>query len=392
MRSSSDLRIWIALGVLLFLVFVASLFGERIEDPDQPELRPVRSTYRSRPSGLRALYLTLDKLGYRPRRLHQTPEKLPGDGALVIAEPPLDLTEAEWQALTRWVERGNLLLLYSETGRLFDLRRPQLFPGGATSTPAPVQPVPIATPAAPVIRSPYRIPMSRWRQRPLIPLYADGAGTALSYARWGKGAAVLACSPWSLSNEGIAQGGNLALFLNLLDAYGHGKRAPVYFDEYHQGLSDRGGPMSLLAPVARFGVWQLGVALLLLVLAVAWRFGGVVPVETLSRRSRAEYLEAMTGLFRRARALELVARKLEEESRRGMARALGLPPTARPEAIAAAAQERRGLDARHLLDALQEADALAAARDRQIPVDERRLLAVAARLHDLRQELTGWKG
>jgi hypothetical protein len=246
-----------------------------------------------------------------------------------------------------------------------------------------------------VVQAAYRLKMTRWAPLPrpltpfLIPLYADKEGPVVSIARQGSGLVVLSCSPWSLSNEGIARGDNLALFLNLVDLYGGGKRRPIYFDEYHQGRAGGGGALGLLAPVARFGVAQLVVALLLLVLAVAWRFGAATPVETLERRSRTEYLAAMTGLFRRARALELVAGKLGEETRRDLARGLGLPPAARPEVIAAAAHAKRGVDGSRVLDTLTEADALSVARARQIPIDERRVHAAALKLHELREELLG---
>jgi hypothetical protein len=197
---------------------------------------------------------------------------------------------------------------------------------------------------------------------------------------------ILSCSPWSLSNEGIAGGNNLALFLNLLDVYGPGKRQPVYFDEYHQGHGAQGGLLSLLPPVARAGLFQVLVGLLLLVFAVSRRFGPIVTTETPERRTRAEYLAAMTTLFRRARALELTAGKLKIETQRELARGLGLPPAARPEEIARAAQEKRGIDGERILRTLEEADLLSVARARHLPIDEHRVLALAAKLHELRKE------
>lgn len=423
------MRIWLALGALVLLAMLLGLLGPTEPGADEPETRPLRSTYRSRPSGLRALYLTLERLGYRPRRHVERLDRLPGDGVLVIAEPVQEIDREGWQALAAWVERGNLLLLFSDSGRLFEAGiigsgppapgptlRPRLVGRLVASSAAPVQPAPVTVGAPePVVQSAYRLRRTAWDLPPLaspsherrgersppssagrgagevglIPLYADPEGPVLSVGRRGKGTVVLSCSPWSISNEGIAKGSNLALFLNLVDVYGGGKRRPIYFDEYHQGRAGRGGPLGLLAPVARFGVAQIVLALLLLVLAVAWRFGPALPVEALERRSRAEYLAAMTGLFRRARALELVAAKLGEETRRELARGLGLPPSARPEAIAAAARTKRGVEEGRVREILAEADALAAARARQIPLDERRVHAAAQRLHDLREELLG---
>jgi hypothetical protein len=417
-RLSADTRVWIALGVLVLLGILFSLGRTAPEDRTTPEVTPLRSTYRTRPSGLRALYLTLQQLGYPARRFHEPLTALEEDGALVIAEPVQEITPREWEALQEWVERGNLLLLFSDTGHLFE-------PGGRyrTFTPtspanaAPVQPTPAAAGAAVhVVQTPYHFEEESWspRQgqeesrtgaapasnaplrrifapRPVVALYADRTGPVLSLARWGKGVVLLSCSPWSLSNEGIARGNNLTLFLNLLDVYGAGKRRPIYFDEYHQGHGGAAGPLSLVAPVARAGLAQIVVALLLLVYAVSRRFGAVVPVETLERRTRAEYLGAMALLFRRARALELVAGKLRDETERELARGLGLPPTARPEEIARTAEERRGVSAERVLAALEEADLLSVARAREVPIDESRVLALAARLHELRKDILRWQ-
>jgi hypothetical protein len=410
-RASADARIWIGLGLLILLALLFSLGRTAAPDVGVPDVTPLRSTYRARPSGLRALYLTLEQLGYRPRRHHQTLDHLTEDGALVIAEPPIDLAPREWEAVVRWVERGNLLLLFSDSGHLFEPdEHPAVSLPTAPSTALPVQPVPVVAGArSHVVQGLYRIDTESWSPvrpegvfrtgprgrratrprlfpaRPVLPLYADATGPVLCFSRWGRGTVILSCSPWSLSNEGIARGSNLALFLNLVDAYGAGKRRPIFFDEYHQGQGDAGGPLSLLPPVARTGVAQVVVALLLLVVAVAWRFGAIVPTEALTRRTRAEYLAAMTTLFRRARALELVAGKLKVETERELARSLGLPPTARPEELAAAAQEKRGLDAERVRRTLEEADLLSVARARQIPIDEHRVLALAVKLHDLRE-------
>jgi Domain of unknown function (DUF4350) len=415
-RINADARVWIALGVLALLL---SIGRTAAPDDSAPEVTPLRSTYRTRPSGLRALYLTLPKLGYTARRHQETLDRLKGDGALVIAEPVLDIAPREWEAVRKWVSRGNLLLLYSDSGHLFapGERHQTQTPTTPVST-NPTQPAP-AVLGAPnhVIQSPYRFDGDSWsperseemaepfsskkKQKPapkhvfppepVVTLAADGLGPALSLSRWGKGTVLLSCSPWSISNEGIAKGSNLALFLNLIDAYGAGKRHPVYFDEYHHGQGGPTGVLSLLPPVARGGLAQIVFALLLLVVAVARRFGPMLPAEALERRTRAEYLTAMSLLFRRARALELAAGKLRDEAQRDLARGLGLPPAAGADAIARAAHEKRGVDADRVRRTLEEADMLSVARARHLPIDEGRVLALAAKLHELRKECLRWE-
>lgn len=419
MRTTGDARIWIALGALVLLALLLAIGRTATPDQSTPEVTPVRSTYRTRPSGLRALYLTLPALGYPARRHQNTLDHLQGDGALIIAEPVLPISPREWEAVRKWVARGNLLLLYSDSGHLFEPgERERTQTPTPPVTASPTQPAPAVLGAANhVIQSPYRFEGASWSPErveehpalgsskkkqpklsphvfppePVVTLAADPLGPALSLSRWGKGTVLLSCSPWSISNEGISKGSNLALFLNLIDAYGAGKRRPIYFDEYHHGQGGPTGVLSLLPPVARGGLAQIVIALLLLVLAVGRRFGPIVPAEALERRTRAEYLTAMSLLFRRARALELAAGKLRDETQRDLARGLGLPPSAGPDAIAAAAQEKRGVEAEKVRRILEEADLLSVARARQLPIDESRVLALAARLHELRKECLRWE-
>jgi hypothetical protein len=418
-RITADARVWIALGVLVLLALLLSIGRTATPDSSGPEVTPLRSTYRTRPSGLRALYLALPDMGYPTRRHQQTLDHLRADGALVIAEPMLNIAPSEWEWLRSWVARGNLLLLFSDSGHLFEpSERHQTNTPTPPVTASPAQPAPAALGApAYVIQSPYRFDGDSWSPErgeempelvpskkkpkpasrrvfppePVVTLFADRIGPALSISRWGKGTVVLSCSPWSISNEGIARGNNLALFLNLIDAYGAGKRRPIFFDEYHHGQGGPTGVLSLLPPVARGGLAQVVAGLLLLVFAVGRRFGPMVPAEALERRTRAEYLTAMSLLFRRARALELAAGKLRDETQRDLARGLGLPPAAGPEAIALAAQEKRGVDAERVRRILEEADLLSVARARHLPIDEGRVLGMAGRLHELRKECLRWE-
>jgi len=163
-RASADARIWIGLGLLILLALLFSLGRTAAPDAGVPDVTPLRSTYRARPSGLRGLYLTLERLGYRPRRHHETLDRLTEDGALVIAEPPIDLAPREWEAVVRWVERGNLLLLFSDSGHLFEPdEHPAVSLPTAPSTATPVQPVPVVAGArSHVVQGLYRIDTESW--------------------------------------------------------------------------------------------------------------------------------------------------------------------------------------------------------------------------------------
>ena len=109
-RLTQDL--WILI-VLILLLGGISFVATREGGGGGMELIPKRSTYSSRPGGLKALYETLRLQGYPVARHLHPLTTAPKDGVLFLASPSVGLSDQEWQALRAWVERGNLLVAAS---------------------------------------------------------------------------------------------------------------------------------------------------------------------------------------------------------------------------------------------------------------------------------------
>lgn len=400
-RLPKDAWIWLGL-VVLVVVFAALGSGRQSGGRSESNFIPRRTTYSTAPDGLAGLYRTLDKLGYRVTRRLLPLDSLSEDGALFLVAQESPMSEREWDTLRRWVERGNLLIVASGFGM------PSIT---GDETPSVGSSACKFSFLAPYVRS-FRVAErdnlddNRWRfgndypmspfasakkttasgkpkttkDRPIVELFRNSGGPTVGYCKWGKGEIIVMASSWSLSNEGIATGDNIALVLNALDHAGRGKKQSVIFDEYHHGYNEQGGILSLLGAPAKLGLGQLAVAFLLLILAVSRRFGRPVFL-TEGARHRSEYLSSMSSLLRRAHAEELIRRELGGKFRRDAAAALGLPQNAAPEAIVEAAARQRP----EHVEAVRE---LVNATGARTELGEAGIMTLAKRWHKMRKELT----
>lgn len=108
-KLSKDVKLLILLVVVMF--FVIFLAGSGSIGQKKLETIPRRTTYSAKPGGLKAVYTTLEELGYRPVRHLEPLTTMPADGVLFITDPEVAVSSEEWTALRSWVERGNLLVL-----------------------------------------------------------------------------------------------------------------------------------------------------------------------------------------------------------------------------------------------------------------------------------------
>ncbi len=342
---------WIAgLTLVMFVIYLA-LGGEQSASEDEP--RFVRTTYSSGPDGLRALYLTLQELDCDARRwrLPLRATALPDSGTLVIVDP-MPLAASEWEELHDWVGRGNRVLLAGLEAlpevRWHSERRIALGSSQTTSA-RPIQPTYLTQGVESLsVRSPYRIPLEPSKEseeeddeevcdmcsgvgRPprafheslarAAPMFADDEGIIAAHARVGQGSAVLLCSPWSLSNQGIREGDNLSFALNALVGADQG---PIYFDEYHHGYRENVLWGVVPLPV-KLCLAQVLVGLLLVALARSVRLGPIVPLER-GGRQRSEFLGTMTAVLQRGQATRLAVQTAYDSALTQLRAGLGTTP------------------------------------------------------------------
>lgn len=328
------------------------------------EQRPefvTHSSYSTYPSGYKALYLTMQALGYTAHRQIRPLALLPKRGLLIIADPSrkkMSLYEAK--QLRAWVRQGNYVLLMVEHHResLYAL-------GGVVESPPnpynpkqheekkfvwwdndlvqsaagqvsakPVLPSFLSEAAAAItVESSIRFPTKQLLPNKVInatgvpvPLYRDREGAHLLFTPMGKGGIVWCNSPWMLSNAGISKPGNLEVVVRLAELQ---PGTPVIFDEYHQGYGAGMSVWTLMPSLAKFGAATLVLALVLLLFTVSWRFGTArLPAEERFSRTRAEYLTSMSAVLERAGATHVVRDRTLVLLRRELGRRLGVSPHA----------------------------------------------------------------
>jgi hypothetical protein len=104
----------VIIGVLLL---VSSISYVKKDSGEDLEITPNRSTYHSGPTGVRALHDFLNESGYRVIRWKETPQKLLADSGtlvktfVVMGDIKVRFTDAEQEALTKWIAGGGHLVL-----------------------------------------------------------------------------------------------------------------------------------------------------------------------------------------------------------------------------------------------------------------------------------------
>lgn len=384
MKRSLDVAILVAV-LAGFLLLNALLLGRAAKVAQRTEIVPVPSTYRTTPSGAKALYTLLARLGLRVGRLVTRATAIPADATVIVMlEPQTTITATEALELRRWVDRGGTLILASE---------------GPQGENAPTRHLPeeffLRDPVAGAERlariraeldrrgggEPYREDNRLvWRTNRTgrylagvrsLELGLDASRapspealtTALARFSDGRrdwpvagddpfwlctmtaiGAGQVFCLPTAalFANGQLARGDNALFAVNLIAS--HAGDGRVLFDEYHLGNVGAESLWAIVSrPPARWVTLQVLLALALLGWRSAVRFGPVRDEDpTPPRRPAVEYVFALAGLYRRAGAHREIARLWLEDARRRLRRAAGLGPDATDERIAARLAARLG--------------------------------------------------
>src|SRR5215218_7999773 len=112
------LAIILTFAVIIGLLALVSSISYIKKDKAQDfEIAPNRSTYHSGPTGTRALHDFLNESGYKVIRWRDTPQKLLTDSGtlvktfVVVGQIQVRFTEAESEALTKWVAAGGCYVI-----------------------------------------------------------------------------------------------------------------------------------------------------------------------------------------------------------------------------------------------------------------------------------------
>lgn len=301
---------------------------------------PKLSSFRTSPSGARALYLTLQELNV-PTSRRLTPHPVEGSstgGALALLAPTEPPTPRELARLHDWVRSGGTLLYAASSGDptldTLGLELELVAPGSFS---------PLETSGGEGV--PVRTRPHRWTEGLETSATVRFAFTDSSRALSAAGAEPLLVSPsgdvaavvfrrgegtvvaWSdgglLSNRALRAGSRPLVFVRAAAEAAAGGE-PVVFDEYHHGYREGGGPVQATLRFAREtgpgrAALQIAVAGFGLLLLLGRRFGSPVEVERGRRRSPLEHVEALSAAYQGANARTTARRLLVA----GLARRLG---------------------------------------------------------------------
>jgi hypothetical protein len=337
-------RLWWAVpsvGIILLALF-AMFFGGR------PDSIGYGTSYDASGRGFRAAYLLLEELGYPVER-----SRRPTGGGIRWVLFPSEASAKSDDDPGAWVRRGGTMLL-ATGGEQFPARlglhvtvtnptaplsldktpdRTQTVTG--TPRPAEAPDVKRLLAGETVVEGPSG--ERTWgliEGKPLVTIHPLGDGEVWLLRR-----------PDVFTNANLRAEDNAALACRLAEAMlrGHGGER-LAFDEYCHGLRDRPdvGRLLLTPPVL-----YLTLQAALLTALALWhygpRFGPLRPAPPPARRSKEEFLDAMTDLLTRKGDRGDAYRTVRDDLRHRLESAFGLPVGTPPEQTAREAARRRGL-------------------------------------------------
>ena len=399
-----------AVGLLLF-----EQVGQRATSPTTP------SSYNAKAPGVKALYLLMERQGFRTARLQTTWDSLAAsDGLIVVVEPfarsrqPLP---GELNALRQWIQRGGTMLYFAAgSPRPLDPQDP--IAGDIALAVAPNAPSPAAADSvsltvesgntaalssvsaqAEASDSPYLRDVEavsgpaglRLEPAPKARydiLFRDKQGALVAHKTVGRGHLILSAINL-LANNGVRQADNAVFLVNVAQAAIGGANRTVVFDEYHHGIGfDAGRDESgagILASLPRpFWLACLPLASVGLLLLVNGnrRFGAALASGPTGPPPSTDYIGSMARLFRRAGAADVALQTIYERFIFELARSLFVPIETPPDVLAALAAKQHGIDGPALLALLSRCEAV---RQGQ-PLGEAELLPLARQLDHYRRK------
>ena len=354
----AERKFLILAGSVLLAVLVLALI---LAPPAEQQPTGYASSYSAGSDGAKAAFLLLRDLGYAVEHWEKPPTQLPtepGSTVLILSQPLLPSAADESQAIRAFIRKGGHVLatgpiaarLLPEGGTLE--HEPQ---GTGWATYRAVVPSPLAR-GAPEITMARAV---RWQMAHFghLAIYAEGVNSVVVSYSYGKGQVVWWAAATPLSNAGIRQTGNLNLFLNSVGPPGERR---VLWDEYFHGR--RGSLWTYFAgtPIS-WGLAQLGLFAVALLLTFARRSGPVRPPVPESRLSPLEFVETLGDLYHRAHAAGAAVGIANQRFRYLLTRRLGLPSTAPTAQLFEAVRDRLGWKQPGFYETLQRAER--AARD-----------------------------
>lgn len=338
--SPADTKLLWTAAILGGLIIVASaVLSPVVQRNDSP----VPSSYSADPDGALAAYLLLQDLRFPVRRWEQAPAKLDADPrgvVLVLAEPSAATSAEDRKALLAFVSKGGRVLFCGPLLEAF-------FPLPTTRSTSTLIPTRLGAelPSA-YSRDADMISIkarAKWdaADSNSLRIYGTEEAPEVVVASLGQGEVVWWSAATPLTNVSIPSDDNLRLFLNAVSNADGTPRA-VYWDEYFHGEQGSLWEYVTRTPIP-WGLWQFGIAAVVVVFAFSRRSGPIVMPAVRSRLSPLEFVDTMGELYSRAGAAPVAVEVPYRRLRLDLARRLGRPSTSSDAELARAAAQRLSL-------------------------------------------------
>jgi hypothetical protein len=374
-----DRKLLLIVGSILLILITATMLLS--PSAYEEEGQGVPTTYSTTSNGTQAAYLLLGQLGYQSERWEQSPTELPAEpeGTILILTGDFNPRapnaqsfpeKAEQDALQRYVRNGGWVI-YSGAFPFLFFGSGNVRPDWETSSDSLLRSYPALAPSPLTLDAP-KITMfhtSSWQASDgtQVPLYGDDDGSVVVTWKLKKGRVIWWAAPTPITNAGITRDGNLAFFLDCVQAVQPGAgpgETTVLWDEYFHGYRGSLWDYFKKTPVP-WALYQLAIVAVFILLAFSRRSGPLFVPARQSRLSPLEFVDTLGDLYRRGRAGPAAVRVAYQRFRTLLVRRLGLSSSTSNLQLDAAVRERLGWKQPGFMDTLQRAEA--AVRQTDIP-------------------------
>jgi hypothetical protein len=222
---------------------------------------------------------------------------------------------------------------------------------------------------------------SHWdttRTRDLVHYLCGESAVVVSF-QVGAGEVVWWASAVPLTNAGIKEPGNLELLLNSIGD----RNRRVLWDEYFHGEEERSLWASVADTPLRWGLVQLGLVAVALLLTFSRRSGPLRPLVEESRLSPLEFVRTLGGLYQGANASQGAVETVYQRFRQLLTRRLALRADLPAAELARAAQTRLGFKQPGFAATLQRCETAIADHD----LTEKQAVELTQALNDYLRQL-----
>ncbi len=318
-------RIWPFLMVGLIIVGVLWL-GSLVDD--LPSLGVPGSVYNTDEDGGAALERWLIALNYDVERMEYVEWQFtPEQEALLILAPSVFFQAGETDTVLEWVRDTGSTLIVVDNGENGLHRALDIVMADATVQGDIGLNQPLGNPPVAGLKFEEATPFMATTRRDVAVLAGtEDEPTVLAIAE-GRGMVYFVSALEVITNQGLRDENNARLLQNLLGRVPEG--GTILFDEIHHGraLPPKVARKPVILSPLVAGIVYVALVVGLWALLTGRRFGSIVPTRMeVARRSSAEYVQSMAGLFQRGRQTGYILGHYKTAFKRRIAKPYGFNP------------------------------------------------------------------